>query len=91
MHILNNSTMTFPALHDHPSYAYDPLRPAQWSEHDPANEFEDPYDACKDSPLVDTLVEGGVVVLIALLINITFWGIIRFGVPENPLYLSEVA
>lgn len=48
-----------------------------------ADDPEDAYDACKDSALVDTLVEGGVVLLIAALINVIFWGIVRFGVADS--------
>lgn len=42
-------------------------------------EADDAYESCGESPLVDTLVEGGVVLAIAGLVNVTFWGMIRFG------------
>lgn len=88
--------MPFPhMLHDHPAYAYDSMRSvSQWTpnpEDDVADEHVDTYDACKESPFVDTLVEGGVVLLIAGLINVTFWGIVHFGVGDNAALLGEVA
>ena len=80
--------MSHPSVHDHPAYAYESTRSRPVS-HTTDTDDTDPYDACKDSPLVDTLVEGGVVVLIAALVNVTFWGIVRFGV--NDSFAAQVA
>lgn len=58
---------------------------------DGPTEIDDPYDDCKESALVNTLVEGGVVLLIAAMINVAFWGVIRFGVVETPLITAQIA
>lgn len=83
-----------PTLHEQPAYVCDTVRrPPEWtsqSSSTPSYESDDPYDACKDSPFVDTLVEGAVVLLIAVLINLTFWGIVLFS--DDPLHSpAEVA
>lgn len=54
-----------------------------------AHDADDPYDAGKESPLVDTLVEGAVVLVIAALINVTFWGLIHFS--DDPTVLASAA
>lgn len=56
-----------------------PVQHAAAHAHAHAHEADDPYDAGKESPLVDTLVEGAVVLVIAALINVTLWGLIHFS------------
>lgn len=51
----------------------------------------DAFDEAKESPLVDTLVEGGVVLVIAALVNVAFWGVVRFGFVDGASFLAEVA
>lgn len=53
--------------------------------------INDSYDDCKESPLVDMLVEGGVVLLIAAIINVVFWGVAHFGVVETLHMSAQVA
>lgn len=81
--------------HNHDEFACETVRrPPDWptpASTVSADEHEDPYDACKESPIVDTLVEAAVVLLIAALINFTFWGIVRFGVPHPAISPGVVA
>lgn len=56
-----------------------------------SEDMDDSYDRCEESPLVDTVVEFVVILMIAALINIMFWGVLRFGVSESVDFLAEVA
>lgn len=82
-HLLNSSIFTFKHISSiimsisHPNFSTD-------HQHH-LLETSDPYEDSKHSPLIDTLVEGAVILLIAALINLTFWALVRFGVDStNP-------
>lgn len=87
------------SIQEHPAYAADIITPQQQhqerhggssnSNAAVTDEIDDHYDHCKDSPFIDTLVEGAVVIVIALLINVTFWGIIHFT--DDPNLLTPTA
>lgn len=87
------SSKTILMTQPHPQYIWNsaPWQLPANTQPEPDDDVYDAYDTCKDSPFVDTLVEGGVVLVIAALINVALWGIVRFGSSDHAALFGQVA